>query len=211
MSLTDDLNKNILDIFDAYLKNHKKPKLSVSIKANYFQNWKEDISESAAFKCSEMLKKRDYLNINDEYEPNQSDELEDGLDEQVSFLNDRALAETLLNVFDGISNDFNAPIYIGSSGDLKVRLAQHKSKFDGLFDDLQENKNDTLQSLAVGKNIGFAGRAMLNQMQPSQIVASVISFNPNDTCSVKVGQVKHMAQFLEYILNKCHTPILGKR
>jgi hypothetical protein len=211
MSLTDDLNPNILELFEKFLTQHKKPELAVDIRSSFFQSWKQTIKESSSEQWKQILGNKVYIDVSDEYSTNIHPDDNRTPSDNVSFLDDRDLSEALLRIFEDLSNDFCAPIYIGSSEDINRRLAQHKDKLGALYEDYEDNKKETLIGLLDENNIGFAGRAMLNEMNPSQIIANVITFDSLDKSEAKLKQLKYMAEFIEWILNKCHTPILGKR
>lgn len=113
--------------------------------------------------------------------------------------------EALANILLASSPRLVAPIYIGVSRNLAQRLPQHVKAFDDALVHLRAHGALTSDHLK-----GFGGRAAAAGLRHADLRVGVLPVTSIAT-GLTAGEQRTVVEAAEFVLNRWHRPILGRR
>lgn len=118
----------------------------------------------------------------------------------------------LLQVLEQASPIFAAPIYIGTSDDLRSRLQQHRSQVEALAELVANDPSqaETVRARARSTDATFAQRTIALDFKPDHLVVYVLPVDRVVTGHFSPSSLNHLAQAAEWFLNRWHRPLAGK-
>lgn len=192
----DDFIANI----NGEMQKFRSPNLDASIKSSFGLRWETSLPE--------MTTDRWIRNIESSIS---TDEKSVGIENLETVLlreNNRAILGRVLN---SAFPFFNAPIYVGMSGNLANRIKQHKRQLDDYFDK-KIDKNERLSLFDNGDC--FAARVLGAGFSPNQLLVCTIELpsllDENEAEIVSDSELVKIAKLAEYFFNRRVKPSLGR-
>jgi hypothetical protein len=107
-----------------------------------------------------------------------------------------------------------APIYIGTSDNLRRRLVEHTRAILQLRDIIArapEKREEILQSVRDGKATNFAGRTTALELGPTELEAYTLDVRRLcGAYEVTTEELESLATCVEWLLNRWHRPLAGR-
>jgi hypothetical protein len=119
------------------------------------------------------------------------------------------LRGTLLNAIKFCTPFISAPIYIGVAASLRDRLKQHTDQLFKLAE-LVANNPDNKKKLYESDKSTFASRALAMGFNEETVVVWTINLGSLFQ-GTKRDDLRAIAESAEWLLNRWHKPLLGKR
>lgn len=155
----------------------------------------------------------------DELEPSgdASGQTEEGYDavgrQDLKFvLKQQRTRKALVDLLGAATPYLTAPIYIGTSGRLRTRLAQHADELERLWDALGKDPSlrDRMDQIVQSKKSTFAVRAIALGFSPDQLTVQILDAREVLEGDFSEDQLKMLATASEWLLNRWHRPIAGR-
>jgi hypothetical protein len=107
-------------------------------------------------------------------------------------------------VFDAAPR-LTAPIYIGVAENLNERLPQHVKKYNGAREQILQG-----QSISPKQLKDFGVRAAAAGLRPADLRVGALPIT-SMASGLTIGEQRKVAEAAEFVLNRWHRPILGRR
>jgi len=167
----------------SYMKAHHHPELNVGIKSNFMADWSEKIEEKSHLDWKDKI--RDIPNKNSIFEEEKN-------------------KPVFLELFKSSIPYLSSPLYIGTSDDLNKRISEHRSELN-TFHKIRTNNFKAISELEERDVNNFARRVIKRKIHPRNLILWTASINSSSSYNDKI------AESIEWILNRCHSPKLGVR
>ncbi|KJK23499.1 hypothetical protein UB46_15670 [Burkholderiaceae bacterium 16] len=107
----------------------------------------------------------------------------------------------------------SAPIYIGVAKNLRSRLRQHVSLYQGLRDTIGTDKDklEALKEKVAAEGLSFAQRAIACDFSPDHLVVAVCNVRDISNGQWSDEELRNMAGVAEWLANRWHRPFAGRR
>ncbi|MEX3639963.1 hypothetical protein [Paraburkholderia sp. BR14320] len=141
-------------------------------------------------------------------------EEEKGLEKSLSWIaKDEKRRALLARVLTDLTPLVSAPIYIGVAKNIRSRLRQHVSLYQGLRDAIGTDKEmlEALQDRVAKEGLGFAQRAIACDFSPDHLLVAVCSVRDLAQGDWSDDELRNVAGVAEWLANRWHRPFAGRR
>jgi hypothetical protein len=142
------------------------------------------------------------------------DDEEKGLEKNLTWIaKDERRRALLAKVLTEITPMISAPIYIGVAKNIRTRLRQHVTLYQGLRDAIGLNKEmlEALQDRVAKEGLGFAHRAIACDFIPEHLFVAVCNVRNLASGDWSDEELRNIAGVAEWLANRWHRPFAGRR
>ncbi|WP_433562294.1 hypothetical protein ACQP1O_33080 [Nocardia sp. CA-151230] len=148
--------------------------------------------------------------LGDAEDKSQGLELEDKrLDQLMDSLGNEDRRRAISEILAMAAPVFSTPLYIGVATDLRERLCVHRRDFGRAYEWLRDHPDDRDRLRLEAKN--FGSRAAARNITMDRLEAWVIDVGEGSDNEFSTQKLRQIAQTAEWLLNRFHTPILGRQ
>lgn len=196
--------RNLRNLLLSHSRKFNPPAFDVTATTSFELEWKGQISPELAGSIDRRL----------------SDPEEEGLDPEEKrrrqeirrpFRSERARA-TLVKLLRHATPFFSAPIYIGTSHNLRERLLRHTQRINLFAEAIArepEKRDLVVESIRSGRT-DFAARVTAMGFAPEQLEVYVLDAKQVAEGEWTKDDLTALAAALEWLLNRWHRPIAGR-
>lgn len=181
------------------------PPLRMAATGTFATEWRGDLRDVTSERLSEELGA-----------DSRSDRTDAPSDERVKFaklhdiLESPAQRSLLLGTLQAAVPVLSAPLYIGVAESLRVRLRQHVDQLFKLSDAVKRNPKARTKLINREKST-FASRAISLGFTQDTIEVWALGLESLNPKHASPEQLRTIAEAAEWLLNRWHRPLLGKR
>lgn len=125
-------------------------------------------------------------------------------------LSSSMLRKVMLEVLQVATPILTAPVYIGVASSLRTRLRQHTEQLFR-FSEAVARSPDARETLINASKSTFASRALSMGFTPDTLTVWTLNLAPMYPDKEDQEALRTVAEACEWLLNRWHRPILGKR
>jgi hypothetical protein len=179
-----------------------------SAQSSFGLKWTGSLEPVLQSKIERILRQRDYEDVDeDEKEKAKTRKIQTPFKTQVT-------RHLLIELLKTASPFLTAPIYIGTTDNLRRRLKEHASEilyYCDFFEKHREKREQILAKIRDGKQPDFAMRVTAMELGPAQLeVYTLDAKKLANHRDISDGDLEALAACVEWLLNRWHRPLAGR-
>jgi len=137
-----------------------------------------------------------------------------GFTKNLSFVTkDEKRRASLAKLLTEVTPLLTAPIYVGVTKNLRVRLCEHAKMFRDLQDGIGSDKAklEALQRKVDNEGAEFAHRAIASDFSPDHLCVATLDVSEVLGNNLSDDELRQLAGVAEWLINRWHRPFVGRR